>query len=140
MRKINGRSGPFYCCFHNAGIILKDIHCSGVEPMQTKVANNADYPPIAICFRDLEISYLFAELIEAEGYRAEIVTDLSNLQATTRIITESSLVNSLPSMTDINCLVVGDSASKVPARAIPLIRPLSEDKIDSAFSRFLPKR
>jgi hypothetical protein len=107
--------------------------------MQRRAANTTDYPPIAICFRDPEISYLFAELVEAEGYRTEIVTDVDTLSRSTKVITESSLVDSLPTPGSNDYLVIGDSPSRVPATAVPLIRPLSEDKIDSAFSKFLPR-
>jgi hypothetical protein len=108
--------------------------------MQNRPANTVDYPPIVICFRDAEISYLFAELVEAEGYQTRIVSDLASVADETHIILESSLVESLPAHLAHSCLVVGDSATRVPTTAVPLLRPLSEDKIDMAFSRFLPPR
>lgn len=108
--------------------------------MQNRPANTIDYPPIVICFRDEEISYLFAELVEAEGYPTRIVSDLATVTDETHVILESSLIESLPTHLTNSCLVVGDSATRVPISAVPLLRPLSEDKIDLAFSQFLPPR
>jgi len=108
--------------------------------MQKNPANSSDYYPIAIYFCDLEISYLFAELIESQGYKAEIVDSVEDATKETHIITEPAIFDRLPNWSKAQCLVVGDVNTTKNGQATYLLRPLSEEKIETALYTFLPPK
>jgi hypothetical protein len=104
----------------------------------SSIANTADYEPIFIWFEDDLISYLFATLLQARGVQTAEVRDLRECSARSRIVTEPQY---LPHLTDEqrrSCLLVGSEDHRVGL--VSLTRPLTEEKIDRALSRFLAPR
>ncbi len=103
-------------------------------------ANNSDYPAIEICFNEPAISYLFAELVEAQGFSAIILEDITKASKETSIITEPFLFDRLPDLNPKRCMIVCENGAPGMKDAVQLVRPLSEEKIERAFSAFLPER
>jgi hypothetical protein len=108
--------------------------------MKNPPANTIDYPPIAICFNEPEIAFLFAELVEAHGFQSAIYEDPESTSTATHIITEPNLFDQLPEWAQKNCLVISDKSEERKKAAVTLLRPLEEEKIETAFARFLPQQ
>lgn len=82
------------------------------------------------------IAYLFSCLIEGRGLRAFLVTSPDECREELRIVTESKFYHKLDNNQRQRCLVVSNHDG-VPVSGIHLTRPLTEDKIEEAFTRFL---
>lgn len=108
--------------------------------MKKSPANTTDYPPIAICFEEPEIALLFAELVEAHGFQSAIYEDADSTTTATHIITEPYIFDRLPEWAQKNCLVVSDRSNERNKAAVTLVRPLEENKIETAFALFLPQQ
>ncbi|MCB0334900.1 MAG: hypothetical protein KDD62_01300 [Bdellovibrionales bacterium] len=101
-------------------------------------ANCSDFPAINICFQDPEISFLFAELLEARGAETRLIFDTDHLPETGKIVTEPIYFHLLPErMTAKNCLLVGNPGCFSSQSAICLSRPLTADKIETAITELL---
>lgn len=100
-------------------------------------ANTEDFNSVAVCFRDPTINNLFADLLEVRGIRAQIFTEIYDVDQTTKIITEPIFIPDLTPSQIKKCLVVGNREAVQDLSAVTLTRPLTEDKIDAAISAFL---
>ena len=106
-----------------------------------ELANQDDYADVCICFEEPLISYLFAELLEAQGCAAKIISKIHELRDGMRLVTEPHLLQQLSTTPPTSCLVVGTRSSlgtvALPHAHQTLCRPLSEDKIEAAIRQFL---
>lgn len=100
--------------------------------MQTKKNQH-----VTICFEKDTISELFSELLRARGIKTRIITSLNEAQGETKIITEPQYMPKLPNEYKLECLIVGNKESLKGLPGVQLSRPLTEQKIEAAFSRFL---
>jgi hypothetical protein len=106
-------------------------------------ANRADFGPVAICFQDENINYLFSRLLQAHGAKAFVLHDLRNARGDTRIVTEPQYFPMLNKEFWNKCLVVGDPEALDGLPSLPLSgplclsRPLTEDKIIGAIRALL---
>jgi len=96
-----------------------------------------DCGPVTVCFQDSKIGLLFAELISASGLQTRLLRDIRDFDGRTRIITEPYFFPRIPEECHGQCLVVGDRESLKGVSALCLCRPLTEEKVETALSRFL---
>lgn len=100
------------------------------------IANSPDFAAVYVCFEDEMIAYLFSCLIEGRGLRSFLVASPDECREGFRIITESKFYPKLAPEQRRRCLIVSNQDGvRVPG--INLSRPLTEDKIEAAFSKFL---
>ncbi len=92
---------------------------------------------VSVCFADEAINEIFCALLEAQGVKTTIVRDIRLASTETRVITEPQYLPHLKTSLKESCLVVGNIDPRVPQGTLLLARPLTEEKIETALSRFL---
>jgi hypothetical protein len=92
---------------------------------------------VAVCFHDLAIAHLFAQLLRNRGGTPLIVREIEAAHSTRHVITEPELFEELPAPANHLCLIVGNRPVDTPTPAIQVLQPLSEAKIEAALDRFL---
>jgi hypothetical protein len=101
------------------------------------VQHSLDKSPISLYFLDEEISEAFGELLQSIGFQTETLQSLQELASAQKIVTEPLFFDSLSSLQQESCLLVGNSATteKFPC---PVIRqPLTPEKVQRALQEFL---
>lgn len=96
----------------------------------------AEHDNIAVLFSDRAITYLFSELLEAQGYETQIITDIKALSQHKKLVTEYQYYQQLPKDHDVKCLIVSNQP-KDEVDAVYLSRPLTEEKVEKALRTFL---
>ena len=110
---------------------------SSDSSISTTIANSADFCPVTICFQDPSITLLFAELLAVRGVEVRMVSDLREIDASTKIITEPYYFPHIPANLRPGCLIVGNHESLQGVEALHLARPLTEEKVESTLNQFL---
>ncbi len=100
-------------------------------------ANTSDFPPVAVCFLDPEVTSIFADLLVARGVEVEILESICDFRGDKKIITEAIYFSLIDSHNQNKCLVVGNREALDKVTSHTLCQPLTEDKIESALLNFL---
>ena len=93
--------------------------------------------PVTVLFCEPAITFLFSELLRSRGIETAIAEDVTEIQPTAKVITEPRYYSGLPESVRSQCLVVGNKDALKSVDALSLSRPLTEEKIETALSRFL---
>ena len=101
------------------------------------IANATDYSPVSLFFNDDTITHIFSQLLEVHGFKTSILGDIGEYDGSTRIITEPQFFSRIDPAHHRKCLVIGNKESLNGINALSLSRPLTEEKIEHALSRFL---
>ena len=104
---------------------------------QNRIANAPDFQPVCIYFEDETINEIFSALLEARGIPTRILEKIQDIEGDTRIITEPRFFPLLDKCYHSKCLIVGNKDVLQNINALSLSRPLTEEKIEDALSRFL---
>ena len=95
--------------------------------------------PISILFEDELVTELFSQLLEAVGEKTQILADLSELNSTSKIVTEPQYFAQIEKSLHDQCLIVGNKEVLKGIPALSLSRPLTEEKIEEALASFLAR-
>jgi hypothetical protein len=93
--------------------------------------------PVAICFADTDITFAFAELLQAMGIPVELMADLKHFVGNQRLVTEPQYLHYLDDESKNRTLVVGNKETLPEDGSIALSRPLTQEKIEVALETFL---
>ena len=93
--------------------------------------------PVCIFFEDESISDIFSALLEVYGCATKTVTCPSQLGEEPFVITEPQFFSWVNPKHHPSCLIVGNKQSPEAANSLFLSRPLTEDKVEQALSRFI---
>jgi hypothetical protein len=94
---------------------------------------------VAVCFQDIEIAEVFAELVACMGAQAEVVEDLASIDRAelSKVVTEPMYFQDLPERLQQSCLLVGNKEVLSRFSTPTLSRPLTEEKVTNALGDFL---
>lgn len=91
---------------------------------------------ICILFEDPAIKKAFAQLLVSRGYVPRIVSDVSEIQPNSKVISEANYFMHLDRETQGRCLVVGNNSGVQKVAPICLTQPLTEEKVEAALEEF----
>lgn len=94
---------------------------------------------VSVCFNELEISFLFAEVLSARGMETYVYTDTRAIPVGTKMVTEPyCFARMSEAQKENDCLIVGgQNLEIIPCNAHTLERPLTEEKVELALEQFL---
>lgn len=109
----------------------------GLHTQSDDSANSSDYTPVCVFFEDETINEVFSDLLQARGVTTRVLSSIAEAGKDTKIITEPRFFPMLDSTCHGKCLIVGNKDALHGLSVLSLSRPLTEEKIEAALSRFL---
>jgi hypothetical protein len=93
--------------------------------------------PVSLWFKDDRVADIFSSLLEAWGVDSVRVFDIDELGQDRKLITEPLFFGSLNKEQKGRCLLVSNAKSPATDAAFTLLRPLTEESVESTLSVFL---
>ena len=101
------------------------------------MVNSRENLEVTVLFGEPDINLLFSELLRTRGVTTSIVDSPAAVNPSTKVITEPQFYSRLNPEIQKHCLVVGNKDALREVHALSLSRPLTEEKIEEALSKFL---
>lgn len=92
---------------------------------------------IFVLFEDEDVNLILSELLGSRGVTPCVISQVAELPADSKIVTEPKYFDGLNNAQRKNCLVIGNKTSLENIEALCLSRPLTEEKVERALSEFL---